>query len=227
MSVEAFSGTVVRVTEVEKLSPGEKLGLLPGDILLKIGRREPLEALEMPSVLEEIGAEKDWITVKRDKLVFRIATYGGATGITLEPYPLETEITVEAKDAWTPFYSAIRPDDSLLLLPERVASFWLPVPLIAYGYFRLWQMMAATVFLYGIGFATGTLAFIVIYIASVIILAVGGPLLLRDAAVKDGFLPRARIALADSDDAPKLEMTTSAILRLDRDKKRKPAPVSA
>lgn len=227
MSVETYSGTVVRVTDVEKLSPGEKLGLLSGDILLKIGRREPLEALEMPSVLEEIGGEKDWITVKRDKVVFRVATYGGATGVALEPYPLESEITVEIKDAWTPFYSAIRPDDSLLLLPERVASFWLPFPLIAYGYFRLWQMMAATAFLYGIGFATGTFAFIVIYVSSVIILALGGPMLLRDAAVKDGFLPRARIALADPHDAPLLEMITGAILRLDRDKKRKPAPVSA
>ena len=56
VSTETFTGTAVRVTAVERLSPAEKLGLLQGDILLKIGRREPLEALEMPSVLEEIGA---------------------------------------------------------------------------------------------------------------------------------------------------------------------------
>jgi hypothetical protein len=44
---------------------------------------------------------------------------------------------------------------------------------------------------------------------------------LRDTAIKDGFLPRARIALANPDDGPKLEMTTGAMLRLDRDKNKK------
>lgn len=127
MATEIFSGTAVKVTEVEKLSPGEKLGLLPGDILLKIGKREPLEALEMPSILEEIGAEKEWITVQRDKIIFRVSTIGGAMGITIEPYPLQGEVTLEVKDSWTPFYSAIRLDDSLLLLPERISAFWLPI----------------------------------------------------------------------------------------------------
>jgi hypothetical protein len=221
MATEIFTGTAVKVTEVEKLSPGEKLGLLPGDILLKIGKREPLEALEMPSILEEIGAEKEWITVQRDKIIFRVSTIGGAMGITIEPYPLQGEVTLEVKDSWTPFYSAIRLDDSLLLLPERISAFWLPFPLIAYGYFRLWQMMGATIFMYGIGYATSTLAFVIIYIASIVTLAMGGPMFLRDTAVKDGFLPRARIALAHPDDAAKLEMTTGAILRLDRDKNKK------
>jgi len=221
MATEIFTGTAVKVTEVEKLSPGEKLGILPGDILLKIGKREPLEALEMPSILEEIGAEKEWITVQRDKIIFRISTIGGAMGITIEPYPLQGEVTLEVKDSWTPFYSAIRLDDSLLLLPERISAFWLPFPLIAYGYFRLWQMMGATIFMYGIGYATSTLAFVIIYIASIVTLAMGGPMFLRDTAVKDGFLPRARVALAHPDDAAKLEMTTGAILRLDRDKNKK------
>jgi hypothetical protein len=221
MGIETYSGTAVRVTDVEKLSPGEKLGLLTGDILLKIGQREPLEALEMPSVLEEIGAQKDWITVLRDKIIFKVATIGGATGITLEPYPLAEDVSVDVKTAWTPYYSAIRQEDSLLLLPERISPIWLPFPVIAYGYFRLWQMMAATIFMYGIGFATSTLAFVVVYIGSIVTLAMGGPMFLRDTAVKDGFLPRARIALANPDDGPKLEMTTGAMLRLDRDKNKK------
>ena len=205
MATETFSGTAVRVTEVEKLSPGDKLGLLPGDILLKIGKREPLE----------------WITVLRDKIIFKLATIGGATGITLEPFPLQEEVSLDIKGSWTPFYSAIRLDDSLLLLPERISALWLPFPIIAYGYFRLWQMMGATIFMYGIGYATSNLGFIVVYIASIVTLAMGGPKFLRDTAVKDGFLPRARIALADLDDAAKLEMTTGAILRLDRDKNKK------
>ena len=221
MGIETYSGTAVKVTDVEKLSPGEKLGLLAGDILLKIGQREPLEALEMPSILEEIGAQKEWITVLRDKIIFKMATIGGATGVTLEPYPLTNEITINIKEAWTPYYSAIRHEDSLLLLPERISPIWLPFPIIAYGYFRLWQMMAATIFMYGIGFATSTLAFVVVYIGSIITLAMGGPMFLRDTAVKDGFLPRARIALANPDDGPKLEMTTGAMLRLDRDKNKK------
>ena len=221
VSTETFTGTAVRVTGVERLSPAEKLGLLQGDVLLRIGRREPLEALEMPSVLEEIGAEKDWITVMRDKVIFRISTVGGAMGVTLEPFPLQEEVTVSVNGAWTPFYAAIRHDDALLLLPERIAAVWLPFPVIAYGYYRLWQMVAATVFLYGIGFATSTLAFVVIYCSSIVTLAIGGPIFLRDTAVKDGFMPRARVALASKDDAAHLELVTGAVLRLDRDKNKK------
>lgn len=221
MGTETFSGTAVRVTTVEKLSPGDKLGLLQGDVLLKIGKREPLEALEMPSILEEIGAEKEWITVLRDQIIFKMATLGGASGITLEPYPLTDELSVTVKGAWTPFYSAIRQEDSLLLIPERIGLIWLPIPLIAYGYYRLWQMMAATIFMYGIGFATSSLAFGVVYLASIVTLAMGGPMFLRDTAVKDGFLPRSRVALADPADVSKLELTTGAILRLDRDKNKK------
>lgn len=221
VSTETFTGTAVRVTAVERLSPAEKLGLLQGDILLKIGRREPLEALEMPSVLEEIGAEKDWITVLRDKIVFKLSTVGGALGVTLEPFPLQQDVSVSVKGGWVPFHSAIRPDDAMLLLPDRIATLWLPFPVIAYGYYRLWQMVAATIFLYGIGIATSTLAFVVIYLSSIVTLAIGGPIFLRDTAVKDGFMPRARVALANKEDAPHLELVTGAVLRLDRDKNKK------
>ena len=86
--------------------------------------------------------------------------------------------------------------------------------MIAYGHFRLWQMMGGTLFLYGIGWVTSPLAFGVIYVASILILISGGPYLLRDTATKDGFLPRGRIALAKASDVAALEMVTGAILRL-------------
>jgi hypothetical protein len=75
-------------------------------------------------------------------------------------------------------------------------------------------MMAATLFLYGIGYVTSPLAFGVVYASSVMILITGGPYLLRDTAFKDGFHPRGRIAIGRPGDVAKLEMVTGAILRL-------------
>ena len=75
-------------------------------------------------------------------------------------------------------------------------------------------MMGANLFLYGIGWVTSPIAFTVVYLSSVLILISGGPYLLRETAVKDGFLPRGRVALGKSGDIATLEMVTSAILRL-------------
>ena len=214
MNTETFSGIAARVKSVEKGSSAERLGLLTGDIILKLGRHEPLEGVEMPSLLDDISVSKEWLIIQRDTVIFRLAPSGGATGANLEAYPLQEDVICETEGAWHAFYCSIRPGDTMLLIPERISPIWWAIPVIAYGYFRLWQMMAANLFLYGIGWVTSPLAFGIVYASSVMILVSGGPYLLRDTAVKDGFLPRGRIALGKSGDVAALEMVTGAILRL-------------
>ena len=214
MSSETFSGIAVRVKHVQKGTPGERLGLLPGDIILKLGKFEPLEGVETPSVLDELGSSHEWIVVQRDTVIFRISPIGGADGVLLEAYPLPEEIVCESDGAWKAYHCSIRSSDAMLLIPERISPIWWGVPVIAYGYFRLWQMMAANLFLYGIGWVTSPLAFGVVYASSIMILISGGPYLLRDTAMKDGFLPRGKVALAKGSDVAALEMVTGAILRL-------------
>lgn len=216
MTVEIYSGTVARVKAVELGSAADRLGLLVGDIILKLGKHEPLEGVETPSILDDIRADHEWLVIKRETVIFRLASHGGAFGATLEAYQLPEEITLEIKGPWEAFHCSIRPHDSMLLIPERISPIWWPIPIIAYGYFRLWQMLGATLFLYSIGLATSSIAFAVVYGASVLILITGGPHLLRDTAVKDGFSPRGRIALASRSDIAPLEMVTKAMLRLNQ-----------
>ena len=87
MTVETYGGVAAQVMTIEKLSPAEKLGLLPGDVILKLGMREPLEAIESPSMLAEIASEREWMVVRREAIIFRIALKGGAAGADLQPYP--------------------------------------------------------------------------------------------------------------------------------------------
>ena len=214
MTTETFSGIAARVKAIQRATAAERLGLLPGDIILKLGRYEPLEGIETPSVLDDISSGHEWIIVQRDTVIFRLSPKGGADGAVLEAYPLQEDIVCESEGAWKAYHCSIRSSDSMLLIPERISPIWWGIPVIAYGHFRLWQMMGGTLFIYGIGWVTSPLAFSVVYIASILILISGGPYLLRDTAVKDGFLPRGRIALAKSSDVAALEMVTGAILRL-------------
>jgi hypothetical protein len=80
-------------------------------------------------------------------------------------------------------------------------------------------MMGANLFLYGIGYVTSPLAFAVVYLSSVMILASGGPYMLRETAIKDGFLPRGRVAVGKPSDVAALELATGALLRLASQKK--------
>jgi hypothetical protein len=214
MGTETFSGMAARVKVVQRTTAAERLGLLPGDIILKLGRYEPLEGVETPSVLDDISSGHEWIVVQRDTVVFRLSPKGGADGAILEPHPLPEDIVWESEGAWKAYHCSIRNLDSMLLIPERISPIWWSFPVIAYGQFRLWKMMAANLFLYGIGWVTSPLAFGVVYASSIMILISGGPYLLRDTATKDGFLPRGRIALAKASDVAALEMVTGAILRL-------------
>ncbi len=214
MSTEVFSGMVARVKDIEKHSPAERLGLIVGDVVLKLGQHEPLEGVEMPSVLDDIASSPDWIVVQRDTIVFRLSPVGGASGALLEPFTLPADLTVEAAGGWKAYHCSIRPGDAMLLIPESISPLWWFIPSIAYGYFRLWQMLGANLFLYGIGYVASPIAFTVVYVSSVVIFIVGGPYMLRETAVKDGFLPRGRVAVSSQGDVAALEVATGAMLRL-------------
>ena len=214
VQTEIFSGMAARVKDVQKATPAERMGLIPGDIILKLGKHEPIEAVEMPSVLDDISGSSEWIVIKRDTVIFRVSPAGGAMGAILEAFPIPDEITLETEGPWMQYHACLRPNDAMLLIPDRISAIWWPIPVIAYGYFRLWQMMGATLFLYGIGYVTSPLAFGVVYIASVMILVTGGPYLLRDTAFKVGFHPRGRIAIGKPGAVATLEMVTGARLRL-------------
>jgi hypothetical protein len=214
MSTETFSGMVARVKDIEKHSPAERLGLIVGDIVLKLGQHEPLEGVEMPSLLDDLATSHDWLIIQRDTIIFRLSPAGGASGAVLEPFTLPSDVTLETAGQWKAYHCSIRPGDAMLLIPESISPIWWFIPAVAYGYFRLWQMLGANLFLYGIGYVASPIVFTVVYVSSVVIFIVGGPYMLRETAVKDGFLPRGRVAVSSQSDVAALEVATGAMLRL-------------
>jgi hypothetical protein len=214
MGVETYSGIVAIVKSVRKSSSAERMGLLVGDVILRLGKHEPLEGVEVPSTLDQIAKDQEWLVIQRDTVIFRMSPAGGAAGAVLDAHPLPEDIVYETNEPWKPYYALMRPGDAMLLIPEQIPTYWWPFPAIAYGYFRLWQMMGATLFLYGIAYVASFFAFGVVYFSTCLILISGGSYMLRDTASKDGFMPRGRVAVGKASDVSSLERTTGAILRL-------------
>lgn len=212
MSGERYIGQVVKVTEIEKLSLADRSGLIVGDIILRFGERDPLELLDDRDLLVSLGP-KEWITVLRDKVIFKMIAGNGFMGLEVAQTELVDEVGVHPDGRWKSYLSGVRPGESLLILPEIPPVHWWPIPLLAYGYYRLWQMVGATLFLYGIGGAIGLLPFCLTYGISVFTFVAGGSSALKDAAHKDGYLPRSRIALARPSDIHELEMVSSVLLK--------------
>lgn len=212
MDEESYIGQFAKVTEIERLSLADRSGLIVGDVILRLGDRDPVDAIVEGDLLMGLG-NKEWITVLRGTVIFKLLFGHGLMGLTLAETELLDPVKVRPDARWRSYLSAIRPGESLLILPEVPAAHWWPIPLLAYGYFRLWQMAGATVFLYGIGAAIGFLPFCLTYGISVFTFVAGGSSALKDAAHKDGYLPRSKIALASPDDIPELELVSRAMLR--------------
>lgn len=212
MSEDSYIGPVAKVAAIEKFSLADRSGLLVGDIILQLGNRNPLEAINDPDMLMSLG-NKEWITILRDKVIFKVMFGSGLRGLELVQGELLDAVKERENPRWKSYLSAVRPGETLLILPEVPPAHWWPIPLIAYGYYRLWQMVGATLFLYGIGGAVGLLPFCLTYGISVFTFVAGGASALKDAAHKDGYLPRSKIALSSPDDIHELELVTRAILR--------------
>ena len=212
MDEESYIGRFAKVTEIERLSLADRSGLIVGDVILRLGDRDPVDAIGESDLLMSLG-NKEWITILRDKVIFKLLFGHGLMGLTLAETELLDPVKVRPDARWKSYLSAVRPGESLLILPEVPAAHWWLIPLLAYGYYRLWQMAGATVFLYGIGAAIGFLPFCLTYGISIFTFVAGGSSALKDAAHKDGYLPRAKIALASPDDIPELELVSRAMLR--------------
>ena len=212
MPEDSYIGPVAKVAAIERLSLADRSGLLVGDIILHLGNRNPLEAIEDHDMLMSLG-NKEWITVLRDKVIFKLLFGSGLRGLELVQAELLEEVKEREDPRWKSYLSAVRPGESLLILPEIPPVHWWPIPIIAYGYYRLWQMLGATLFLYGIGGAIGVLPFCLTYGISVFTFVAGGSSALKDAAHKDGYLPRSKIALSSPKDVSELEMVTRVIMK--------------
>jgi hypothetical protein len=203
---------VAEMTAIERYSSGERVGLFVGDLILAVGGFAPSDVVADPEIWSRLGRH-DWIVVVRKGLVFRLCPGNGLDGLTLEPrLPLDT-VAVPEDGRWVDFHVGLQPGRGLLLLPDAISPLWSMLPVAMYAHFRLWQMMVATLLLYGVAFVMDPLVFAIVYGLSVVVAALGGPALLRDAARSHGFQSRGRIGLVKGSDAAALELATAALYR--------------
>ncbi len=217
----------VEVESVARGSRAERIGLIPGDVILRFGRHAPSEAIEAESVLKLLGRH-EWLLVVREPVVFKLAVGAGLEGAEfIRARPLEgIDIPSEEAD-WPTFHGALQRGKGMIVLPDRTSVVWSLLPPIAFSRFRLWQLTAATALVYGLAAAMGPIPFLLAYATSVLTVAMGGASLLRDAAAKQGWLPTARLALAASGDAAKLEVATMERLKLEKAKALEAAAAAA
>lgn len=208
----------VEVESVARGSKAERIGLVPGDVILRFGRHAPSEAIEAPTIIGLLGRHET-LTVLRGDVVFRLAVGPGPEGAEyVRARPLEG-IALPAEDGdWIPCHGALRRGKGMLVLPDETSAIWALVPLVCFARHHLWQMAAATALVYGIAAAMGAVPFVLAYVTSMVTVAIGGPALMRDAAVRQGWQPTARLQLAAEGDAPKLEVATAERWKIETEK---------
>ena len=131
MPEDSYIGPVAKVAAIERLSLADRSGLLVGDIILHLGNRNPLEAIEDHDMLMSLG-NKEWITVLRDKVIFKLLFGSGLRGLELVQAELLEEVKEREDPRWKSYLSAVRPGESLLILPEIPPVHWWPIPIIAW-----------------------------------------------------------------------------------------------
>ncbi len=208
----------VEVETVARGSKAERIGLLPGDVILRFGRHAPSEVIEGPTLIGLLGRHEN-LTVLRGEVVFRLMVGGGLEGAEfIRARPLEGIALPSDEGDWISCHGALRRGTGMLVLPAETSAIWALVPFVCFVRFRLWQMAAATVLVYGIAAAMGLVPFILAYGTSMVTVAMGGSTLLRDAAARQGWLPTAKLFLAAAGDAPKLEVATAERWKIEKEK---------
>ena len=208
----------VEVETVARGSKAERIGLLAGDVILRFGRHAPSEAVDSPTLIGLLGRHED-LTVLRGEVTFRLAVGAGIEGAEfIRARPLEGIALPAEEGDWVLCHGALRRGAGMLVLPARASVIWALVPFVCFVRFRLWQMAAATALVYGIAAAMGLVPFILAYGTSMVTVAMGGSTLLRDAAARQGWLPTARLSLAETGDAAKLEVATAERWKIENEK---------
>jgi hypothetical protein len=211
----------VMVAAVGRYTPAERSGLVPGDIVLMFGQHKTSALRENPDLLQRIGGA-DWLILLRGDVYFKLQPRDGLEGAIFEPgTPLEN-VSIPVDDGhWIRCTSGMQSDGSLLLVPERMSSFWALMPILLYTRYRLWQMLTGALLVYGIAAFMGLVPFILTYFVTSLPVLTSGSYLVKSAAEKQGYARRGEVIVASMSEAAALELETAKRNR----EARKPQPV--
>jgi hypothetical protein len=111
----------------------------------------------------------------------------------------------------------------MILIPEKLSCVWTFFPPLLYTRFRQWQMLTATLLIWCVGYLSGGIViFIIAYAATVILPLLTGSNLLREAAMKQGYLARGYYAVASHSLVAALEIATANTIKESRELAKRP-----
>jgi hypothetical protein len=207
---------LVVVTAVARFTPAERTGLVVGDLIVSFGLYAPSIALDDREMLQSLK-RTDWLTILRSGVMFRLSCSEGLHGLEFEAATPAELIVVPTGLNWDHYWGGVQPNGSMTLIPENISPLWTLFPPFLYLRFRQYQMLTATLLVWSVSFLAGGLVVLMIaYVATAILPWLAGPNLLREAAIKQGYLARGSYAIASHSLAASLEIATANAIREQR-----------
>jgi len=215
---------LVKVSQVGRYTPAERIGLLAGDLILSFGIYSPSDISADSDLIAKIK-RNDWLFILRGDVPFRLMFGEGIEGALFESAGPAENIIVPTGVSWTQYWGGMQTTGQTIFVPDTISPWWAIVAPLLYARYRNWQMLAAVVLVWLVALTQGPVTFALAYLVSIAPAMFGGASLMRDALQKQGFVPRGTYSIARHTDVAALEIITCERLRLIR--QNKPAAPSA
>lgn len=203
---------VVQVTKVNRYTPAERIGLVPGDYIISFGMHAPKDIVADNDLLGTMK-RSDWLFVMRGSTAFRLGYGEGIEGAAFEPAKALEDVVIPSGVKWPHYWGGIQTTGAMILVPDHISPIWAIFPPLLYARFRNWQMFAAIVLVWLVGLVEGPVTFAMAYLVSVAAALFGGASMMREASERQGYVPRGSYQIARGSDAAALEIVTSERLR--------------